>query len=615
MSEVLHGQVSAPAGLKGTIAAVKGEKGDPFTYEDFTPEQLEALKGEKGDVGDVTPELEALRDQVAEDAARAEAAKEALEGNLVLAKGEGLNSIVQALELDEEDVQKGKAPQANAEGSTVFGEYGIVHDRVGENCEGSDTVSFSEDGIKIFFVNSLGEKKEFNVGETSFLVNYWNKIFGARCFAANNNNKLIGVHLAAFGNGNYLGYLYDPDNGWIEYPTIIPSAAAVFGTNNYVLADNAVSFGRDGRNFGINAVTGGDSSKAGGQNILKIDSLFGEYSRISQKNIGVVGGETYALRYDYKLSLTELNSNSVVARLIFKDKNGKELPQIDIPAENVKTKDWTGVYGEITAPADAVSVSLDFWMWIDNAGECWINNISLRNIRTSQELLKDSYFEEGFDKWNLGYYTEAFSLERNIDAGKNSFTWGDHLKTVRKVSATFGSYNDPNPDALFTIGNGTSDDDRSNAFEVRDNSIVVNGQEMTRENIASLLAHLLNKENPHGVTVAQLGIPELHACYLTIDAGKSVRFRIEGSSLVFGRSNGAASSCAAYVVGGYAKHFNRAPLITQLAAGTHIALSTVCENPDASTDDQRWYVELSNTTAGEVSIGVYIMGQGVPTFI
>lgn len=30
-------------------AKVKGEKGDPFTYEDFTQKQLEALKGEKGE--------------------------------------------------------------------------------------------------------------------------------------------------------------------------------------------------------------------------------------------------------------------------------------------------------------------------------------------------------------------------------------------------------------------------------------------------------------------------------------------------------------------------------------------------------------------------------------
>lgn len=30
----------------------RGEKGDPFTFDDFTPEQLAALKGEKGEKGD-----------------------------------------------------------------------------------------------------------------------------------------------------------------------------------------------------------------------------------------------------------------------------------------------------------------------------------------------------------------------------------------------------------------------------------------------------------------------------------------------------------------------------------------------------------------------------------
>lgn len=29
----------------------KGDTGEPFTYEDFTPEQLESLKGPKGDTG------------------------------------------------------------------------------------------------------------------------------------------------------------------------------------------------------------------------------------------------------------------------------------------------------------------------------------------------------------------------------------------------------------------------------------------------------------------------------------------------------------------------------------------------------------------------------------
>ena len=39
--------------VPGTQGArgIKGDKGDPFRYEDFTPEQLEALKGPKGDDG------------------------------------------------------------------------------------------------------------------------------------------------------------------------------------------------------------------------------------------------------------------------------------------------------------------------------------------------------------------------------------------------------------------------------------------------------------------------------------------------------------------------------------------------------------------------------------
>ena len=38
-----------------TTIGIPGPKGDPFRYEDFTPEQLEALKV-KGDKGDEGPE-------------------------------------------------------------------------------------------------------------------------------------------------------------------------------------------------------------------------------------------------------------------------------------------------------------------------------------------------------------------------------------------------------------------------------------------------------------------------------------------------------------------------------------------------------------------------------
>ena len=45
---------TGPAGAKGDTGeqGEQGPKGDAFTYEDFTPEQLEALKGPKGDTGE-----------------------------------------------------------------------------------------------------------------------------------------------------------------------------------------------------------------------------------------------------------------------------------------------------------------------------------------------------------------------------------------------------------------------------------------------------------------------------------------------------------------------------------------------------------------------------------
>ena len=42
--------IQGPVGPVGP-AGPKGDKGDPFTYDDFTPEQLEQLKGPKGDPG------------------------------------------------------------------------------------------------------------------------------------------------------------------------------------------------------------------------------------------------------------------------------------------------------------------------------------------------------------------------------------------------------------------------------------------------------------------------------------------------------------------------------------------------------------------------------------
>ena len=57
VTEIDLGNVKGPQGEPGPQGpqgeqGVQGPKGDAFTYEDFTPEQLAALKGPKGDKGD-----------------------------------------------------------------------------------------------------------------------------------------------------------------------------------------------------------------------------------------------------------------------------------------------------------------------------------------------------------------------------------------------------------------------------------------------------------------------------------------------------------------------------------------------------------------------------------
>lgn len=84
-----------------------GPKGDPFTYEDFTPEQLESLKvkGDKGDPGD---------SYVLTDADKAEIAEMAADLVEVPVPDSGGN-----VELDTTLTQSGKAADAKAVGDAL----------------------------------------------------------------------------------------------------------------------------------------------------------------------------------------------------------------------------------------------------------------------------------------------------------------------------------------------------------------------------------------------------------------------------------------------------------------------------------------------------------------
>lgn len=61
----------------------------------------------------------------------------------------------------------------------------------------------------------------------------------------------------------------------------------------------------------------------------------------------------------------------------------------------------------------------------------------------------------------------------NIIDNASTFAFGQGLKNSRERKATFGQWNKDEYDTLFEVGCGTSDTDRKNAFEVRNNGIVI----------------------------------------------------------------------------------------------------------------------------------------------
>ena len=76
-----------------------------------------------------------------------------------------------------------------------------------------------------------------------------------------------------------------------------------------------------------------------------------------------------------------------------------------------------------------------------------------------------SHAEGGYtiaSAWNShagGNYAEA--------NGSNSFAHGDHVKTSNANEVAFGQYNKSESDTLFSIGNGTDEENRSNILEVK----------------------------------------------------------------------------------------------------------------------------------------------------
>ena len=128
---------------------------------------------------------------------------------------------------------------------------------------------------------------------------------------------------------------------------------------------------------------------------------------------------------------------------------------------------------------------------------------------------KDYAFAEGYETYARGRYSHAAGY-RTTAYTDNTFASGEKTYAGYKNQFTLGQYNNNKKDTLFEIGNGSSDENRTNAFEVykdgtaklkvqgeSENSVVI--KQYVDNKISSLNGNLFNLIYPIG------------SVYMTID--------------------------------------------------------------------------------------------------
>ncbi len=179
--------------------AKKGDKGDAFTYDDFTPEQLAKLKGEKGDAfiyDDFTPEqIEGLK-QPATDAAQVarDAAAEALNVPKIQDGYFWIYDVDQKKYIKTNSPATGKSPKAI---DGIWWEYNDeIGDYVSTNISASSDYELTKPKIETVFTGDItSHNHATQLAEA--LANYVQVVAGKQLstedFTTALKNKLIGL--------------------------------------------------------------------------------------------------------------------------------------------------------------------------------------------------------------------------------------------------------------------------------------------------------------------------------------------------------------------------------------------------------------------------------------
>ena len=426
--------------------------------------------------------------------------------NNILNRGEGLNSIQQELTLDEEDIAKGKAPQAIGECTVALGEYHMVEGEAGFACNYNNIVY----GKRSFAANA----NQLVYADHGAAFGSHNRIVGLRGFSIGTDNFACGENSFTLGNQTRTGQLLneydaatnqylpmqddtgkdilDAEGNSVLFPDTTKGLRAIAsGYLTQATGTNAIAAGNNTIASGSNAIAAGNNTIASGDNAFAIGSnaqSLGWLSFASGLNVTAEPNASFALGghiqtckvYQTVVGCYNDYTSDAAKSAMFivgggSTENRKNLFMV---VDN-------GVYIGNHHLTESRLNSLQHIRAGKNADGDWLS-ASLIVGNSTCEATAGGTFVSGYDNKANGAYSLAGG-RWSTASSSCSIAYGQGLKTeVVNAQAVFGKYNSANNKALFIVGNGASDTSRSNAFAVYDESITVGGQTLTSATISDI---------------------------------------------------------------------------------------------------------------------------------
>lgn len=182
---------------------------------------------------------------------------------------------------------------------------------------------------------------------------------------------------------------------------------------------------------------------------------------------------TYGV-YDIDLTLAE---NAILGMYVYTE-SGMDTEDLKSRiTSTVKETDLPSHTGRPGLTGTIITVSYNPSSSTDKITKYGMNRVALK-INSNGKILAFNFGTSnshvGYGSMTLGYgnlatgsYSTAFGVNTESH-GDNSVSMGTGTYAMRSNSLAVGIYNDPRSNTLFSVGNGTDQDNRSNAFWVND---------------------------------------------------------------------------------------------------------------------------------------------------